>query len=440
MKYTIAYRNEGNLGNTIQTLGLTYLISPSLGMWYDNISPMPNKNDILICNGWFGTTPQIKGGNAIFFGMHISDTSGPLDESLVKWLRESNKEVGTRDPNSAVILNNMGIKAKFVGCGSLMFPKYNGKRSGEVCVDFDGPGTHYTHNIDPSMPWKDKWDLSLKMIDIYKTAKVVYTNRLHVALPCLALGTPVYVVSNTDTTRFSILETLGVNFDNISYNVNVNDIKAIYKEFMETQLNEKLTIQAPQLPKITELTHQKLTTTSFDRYADIFIYIADNFYNIEKLMSFGCSTGEECFTLNKYFPQKNIVGVEINESALNVAIKNNSDKNIKFVKSIHESSNVDIIFAMSVLCNWGGENDTSGLDYNDVYSFDQFNDQLIELDKKLNLGGIFVIYNSNYYFEDSDIFENYIPINRNFGNEFVTKFDSAGWISERENSNIYVKK
>ena len=68
----VVYRNEGNLGNTIQTLGLTHIISPSKGVWYDNINADSVGNKTLIINGYFGIDhPIVKHCNHIFAGIHI---------------------------------------------------------------------------------------------------------------------------------------------------------------------------------------------------------------------------------------------------------------------------------------------------------------------------------------------------------------------------------
>ena len=52
----IRYRNEGNLGNAIQTYGLMQLVTPDFWVWYDNISFQGD--GVLICNGWFESLYQ----------------------------------------------------------------------------------------------------------------------------------------------------------------------------------------------------------------------------------------------------------------------------------------------------------------------------------------------------------------------------------------------
>src|SRR3989339_2271176 len=84
--------------------------------------------------------------------------------------------------------------------------------------------------------------------------------------------------------------------------------------------------------------HQVKNSTSFDRYPEIFFvtkkYFDDNFENKNiHILSFGCSTGEECFSLRKYFPNAKIIGVDINEENIIKCRANNTDKKISFYLS-----------------------------------------------------------------------------------------------------------
>lgn len=244
MNNLITYENEGNLGNTIQTLGLAHLISPSKGIPYYQIKSSKLKDGLLICNGWFGSYPEVENINAIFCGVHLTRPN----ESIINWLRTSTTIIGARDPATADYLNNINIRSEFIGCGSLMFPYYDGPRSGDVSVDFNGPGVRYTHRISPSISWAERWVRAREMIEIYKTASVVYTNRLHVALPCLAMGTPVYVEDNADKGRFSILDAIGIKYNQIQKDINTSWLRDKYKSFLESQIGAELNLVDPIMP------------------------------------------------------------------------------------------------------------------------------------------------------------------------------------------------
>jgi hypothetical protein len=242
----IAYKAEGNLGNTIQTLGLANLISPSKAVWWREIGKS-NFDDKFIANGWFSHKEIIPVKRTIFCGIHISGNINTIHPSIIEWLKHSDGIVGTRDPMTSDFLNGIGINSIFVGCSSLLFPKYDGRRSGETSVDFDGPGKKMTHHINLDCSWEDKWEIAKEMIEIYKKSEVVYTSRLHVALPCLALGTPVVVSKNTDTRRFSILDFIGIEYEKVQI-IDISYLRNKYKSFLEDKIGEKLELVEPTIP------------------------------------------------------------------------------------------------------------------------------------------------------------------------------------------------
>ncbi|HRN49598.1 MAG TPA: methyltransferase domain-containing protein [Niabella sp.] len=183
--------------------------------------------------------------------------------------------------------------------------------------------------------------------------------------------------------------------------------------------------------------HQLTNTTAINRYPEIFLLVKRYFESKSNtdisFLSYGCSTGEECFSLNDYFPKANIIGVDIYGPVLRKAESANKFNNIRFMLSnetnITSAGPFDTIFAMSVLCRW---EDTKGVDNcSQIYPFRHFEETLELLDKNLNVGGLLVIYNSNYLFRDSAISKKYRPL---FGDEitgsgFVHKFKKTG---ERE--------
>jgi hypothetical protein len=154
--------------------------------------------------------------------------------------------------------------------------------------------------------------------------------------------------------------------------------------------------------------HQLTSTTSHNRYPEVFAAVRDAFkgHNTTdlKILSFGCSTGEECFTLNEYFPGATIIGADINRLNLSRAAWRNRHSNIAFIYSSTENlrahSPYHLIFCMSVLCRW---EDTKDLDNcGHIYPFEKFDETVTELASLLAVGGVLVIYNSNFMFEDTE--------------------------------------
>jgi len=253
----LAYRNCANLGNTIQTYGLSHVINPSRGVWYDDIRNRPG--EILVCNGWFQSTYQKidKSTRAVFAGIHLTDLGGFDISKTVEWMRESNEVIGTRDPGTAQYLQSIGIQSEFIGCASLMIPRYDGPRTGGIlyvdsdCRTSDGFQT-LSHSFPASLPWQQKWELVQKTISLYRTAKCVYTTRLHVALPCIAMGTPVLINSNVDKRRFSILDYMGLKYDNF-FEADVGKIRETFVEFLKHRLGRDFTPSDPVMPTVEEI-------------------------------------------------------------------------------------------------------------------------------------------------------------------------------------------
>ena len=122
------------------------------------------------------------------------------------------------------LLKKLGVEAYFSGCMTLTLPQMPKTRQDKpyVCfVDVDPRATEalsarakkegveprvMTHLI-PEYPadttWESRAQQVEKLLTIYQNASCVVTSRLHCALPCLALGTPVLLVRpDLDNIRF----------------------------------------------------------------------------------------------------------------------------------------------------------------------------------------------------------------------------------------------
>ena len=192
-------------------------------------------------------------------------------------------------------------------------------------------------------------------------------------------------------------------------------------------------------------THQLNNSTSSDRYPEIFnsvkAQINENHKEL-KILSFGCSTGEECFALRNYFKNAKIIGVDINTANLKKCTAKNRDNNTVFFKSsldnIINNGKYDVIFAMSVLCRWPETKDCKNIERK--YPFSKFQEVVCMLNKSLKNRGLLVVFNSNYLVMDTTIHNEYetinIPIRENL--EFVHKFDKNGNRLKECEKNIFV--
>ena len=156
-----------------------------------------------------------------FISMHISKTDfymiedDFLDSDSAEYFKKYGM-IGCRDKSTLELLHARGIEAYFSGCLTLTIEKKKNvsKRDIIYCVDVEedvvskikAMGEQYkveriTHDIKPE---KDKFDWKIRknrveeLLEKYQSAKCVITTRLHCALPCLALETPVLLIYNEE--------------------------------------------------------------------------------------------------------------------------------------------------------------------------------------------------------------------------------------------------
>ena len=140
-----------------------------------------------------------------------------------QWFKDHG-QVGCRDMYTQRVLEEAGIPSYFSGCVTLTLPKQPetpDKDTYIVCVDLAPKveqkvrelvgdrfeirkTTHSTPNIKGAS-WEEREARVREYLTLYQNAKYVVTRRLHVALPCLAMGTPVMVIQSirmNDPNRF----------------------------------------------------------------------------------------------------------------------------------------------------------------------------------------------------------------------------------------------
>ena len=188
--------------------------------------------------------------------------------------------------------------------------------------------------------------------------------------------------------------------------------------------------------------HQTQSDTDVDRYPEIFEFVAAFANEMEgrpRLLSFGCSTGEECITLRRYVPRSTIVGVDVRRSVLRTARERAEASHVNDVSFFRESDQrwqqqpYDVVFAMSVLCRWPATKDVRTSDR--IYSFRTFDRAARRLAHLVKPGGgCLVIYNANYRFTDTDTSAAFTPLEVPGVSEsgFVTKFSTNGVVLENQ--------
>lgn len=161
--------------------------------------------------------------------------------------------------------------------------------------------------------------------------------------------------------------------------------------------------------------------TNYNRYPNHFYELTQICINPDEILSFGCSTGEEVYTLKQlYYPNSNITGYDISSDIINNLITTNTANNVHFINHISNTTKYDLILCMSVFCRWPEE-----LHINNPYTFELFNKSINDIDKLIKLGGYIVIYNSKYLFTDTEISKKYSVVDTiNTDTGFVTKYSN----------------
>jgi SAM-dependent methyltransferase len=208
--------------------------------------------------------------------------------------------------------------------------------------------------------------------------------------------------------------------------MNGNEV-ASAKSFKRTRIQDQI--------QVSHYTH-------LDRYADEYRQTVEFTAQSTptKILSFGCSTGEEAVTLaTLYFPSSDvkIYGVDLDDEILNKAdrlartSKSPDGKQIPEGKitffngdstTIDQHGPFDIIFANSVLCR-----NPALLNIGimmDIFPVSDFEEIMQSLDESLKIGGLLAIINSNYDFMETEVGrKKYNAISKCLGN-FVPRIDT----------------
>lgn len=214
---------ETNVGDDVQTiaqLGYLPLDQELASLNRDEVASYSGDRRIFIMNGWFGNFPWPPSPwvDPIFISFHMAGKDLAKPEYADYYRRC--QPIGCRDRATVKKLENIGVKAYFSGCLTLTLRNpYQPEERGDYAVVVDA---HLENDgsYPPSTPallkrlvpqsilknaiyveqevadpyaynFAYKTARALELLDLYAKAKVVITTRLHCALPCLALGTPV---------------------------------------------------------------------------------------------------------------------------------------------------------------------------------------------------------------------------------------------------------
>lgn len=195
--------------------------------------------------------------------------------------------------------------------------------------------------------------------------------------------------------------------------------------------------------------HQVYTATAVNRYPAVFDdcrrYLDD--HSQRRLLSFGCSTGEEVLSLAERWPQASIVGVDINAWCLAECKRRHASSRYTFLHRMSPdfamAKDFDAIFCMAVLQR--SENRTSVANLVAVgHTFEQFEREIALLDAKLKPGGLLVIDHADFRFIDTVCARLYTPLNssssRLLRRRPLYDRNNRKLVDEHSSPRIYVKR
>lgn len=225
------YRPTGNIGDEIQSLAARQFL-PRVDVLVDRegMRDFRSPEQVrMILNGWYmcvpAQWPPAAAISPLLASMHVVDkrpvTAAWFSRDNRRYLLEHGP-VGARDTATLAVLERHGVPAYFSGCLTLSLQR-NGQAVHEdyVCaVDVDRrtlaelrartarPVMPVTHWLPRHMKPKDTIVFAEMLLDLYQRAHCVVTTRLHAALPCLALETPVLLLHTAEDSRFAGLDAL----------------------------------------------------------------------------------------------------------------------------------------------------------------------------------------------------------------------------------------
>lgn len=265
-----------NIGDYIQSLAAKQFFPESYSSVLidrDKLGLYKGPKVKTIMNSWYfiNRNNKVFSNNIdpIFVSLHINNTED-ITKGTIEYLKKY-EPIGCRDYATSVALAKKGVKTYFSSClTTTLDEKYKAKDSERtndiIFCDYklgDYPEADkylkslkqynfnkvvYTnHEVFPKkLTHEQRFKIAEGLLNKYARAKIVVTSRIHCALPCLALGTPVILVKeNYDKKRFdglySLLNTIGKNEQgNFEIRVNLNESGEVINSKNYLKYAEKL--------------------------------------------------------------------------------------------------------------------------------------------------------------------------------------------------------
>lgn len=230
MKLGVVSYTTLNVGDEIQSLAVKQMLPKvdyevdreQLHQWK---SPDGEKAKFIL-NGWYMEKPEnwppSEDIDPLFISFHISHEFGAVKKmtspEMIAYYKK-HEPIGCRDMHTTNLLKSKGVDAYFSGCATLTYQNQFSERTDDIIMAdplFNlWPYSYGKYSANRLVPKELRKDLKYithrrptrdrshadrvkdaeDIIEAYSKAKLVFTSRIHVALPCLALGTPVIFIN-----------------------------------------------------------------------------------------------------------------------------------------------------------------------------------------------------------------------------------------------------
>lgn len=162
---------------------------------------------------------------------------------------------------------------------------------------------------------------------------------------------------------------------------------------------------------------QPYPTTGLDRHPALFAFAQQRLAgeNDVRILSFGCSTGEEPISLARYLPDAVIDAIDINPRSIAIARRQATQSGCRAVtftvagQPPAVEGYYDAVFCLSVLRH--GQLDTERpQSCAKILAFAKYEAAIAALDRTIRSGGLLFIWGSNFHFADSIVASRYRPL------------------------------
>ena len=245
-----------NLGEEIQGFpGLQYLPFLDRFVERDNLKSLKETINITaFFNNWWGARPPPDNIHPIMLSMHIEESmQRNLSRLDIRYLK-ARGPIGCHDDSSLNFLKKHGVKVYLSGFLTLLInnPNINGLRTDNIYLIDVNPklvkllpikiqeiAIPIEHNMkgEERLYSLSRFTTAYKLMKMYGTAKLVITQHILSALPCVGMGTPVIFINSpdmpgggrSDRQIIARLTPLFHTFD--LYNNTLNETKELIRNF-----------------------------------------------------------------------------------------------------------------------------------------------------------------------------------------------------------------